>query len=170
MSTEIGEDHRNQSSERTLKVNAVVIVDRLTSLTEADIALVEDKFGISFPADLKAFYLAGNGGRPIPNLFLNAGEYFAVHEFLPIKYGWPGGRVEDTYADLVQDDGSFFPKNAIPFAIDAGGDYFFYSLGNGTTGEICFWQSDYFDDPKRTVIRLCSSLEIFLDGLVDEAN
>lgn len=42
-----------------------------------------------------------NGGRPVPNLLQKDDDYFAVNEFLPIKYGTPGARFEDTCVDLV---------------------------------------------------------------------
>lgn len=101
----------------------------------------------------------------MPNLFPRDGEYFTVHEFLPIKHGMRGALFEDTYADLIE-GGNFFPKRAIPIAIDSGGDYFYYSLEPGSIGEICFYQSDYYDDPSRAIVHLAGSLREFLDALV----
>lgn len=143
------------------------ILDRKPNIEKSDMDDLEGRFGFSFPDDLRDFYLRGNGGRPVPNLFPREGEYFAVHEFLPIKHGMRGALFEDTYADLISES-SFFPKASIPFAIDAGGDYFYYNLEPGNVGEICFFQSDYFNDPSRAVVHLARSLAEFLDGLVAE--
>ncbi|MGC5808096.1 SMI1/KNR4 family protein [Ralstonia pseudosolanacearum] len=142
-------------------------MDRKPNVEKVDLDVLESRFGFSFPDDLREFYLRGNGGRPMPNLFPKEGEYFSVHEFLPIKHGMRGALFEDTYADLIS-EGGFFPKMAIPFAIDAGGDYFYYSLEPGKFGEICFYQSDYVNDPSRAIVHLAPSLREFLDGLVVE--
>jgi cell wall assembly regulator SMI1 len=143
------------------------ILDAKSSLSDADISTVETALGFTFPADLRHHYLVANGGRPVPNLFQKGDEYFSVHEFLPILHGLVGARFEDTYRDLVVDN-DLFPTNLIPFAIDAGGDYFCYSLRPEAAGQIFFYQSDYYDDPVRAVVYLSPDLGTFFNSLVSD--
>jgi cell wall assembly regulator SMI1 len=143
------------------------ILDTKPSVSDADISRVEMALAFSFPEDLKKHYLRANGGRPVPNLLPKGDEHFAVHEFLPILHGIVGARFEDTYRDLVLDS-KFFPKNLVPFAIDAGGDYFCYSLEPRTFGQIFFYHSDYYDDLSRAVVFLSLDFGTFLNSLVSD--
>lgn len=147
----------------------VKIIDAAPSVSDAQLNELETQLGFLFPDDLRQHYLRFNGGRPVPNLFPKGDEYFSVNEFLPIKHGMRGTRFEDTYADLVQGN-DLFPKNLIPIASDSGGDYFCYSVEPGKIGAICFYQSDYYDDPLRAVIYLADNLEIFLNSLVSDGS
>ncbi|WP_092402399.1 SMI1/KNR4 family protein [Collimonas sp. OK412] len=150
-------------------MTALKITDVAPSVSDVELNELETRFGFSFPEDLRQHYLHFNGGRPVPNLFPRGDEYFPVNEFLPIKHGMRGTRFEDTYVDLIQGN-EFFPKNLIPIASDSGGDYFCYSLEPGKIGAICFYQSDYYDDPSRAVVCLADNLEIFLNSLVSDEN
>ncbi|MFC5473580.1 SMI1/KNR4 family protein [Paraherbaspirillum soli] len=148
-------------------MNTVKIVDVAPSINNDELNEIEARLGILFPEDLRQHFLHFNGGRPVPNLFPKDDEYFPVHEFLPIKHGMRGTLFEDTYSDLVQGN-DLFPKNLIPIASDSGGDYFCYNLESGNAGAICFYQSDYYDDPSRAVVYLAASLEKFLNSLVSD--
>lgn len=148
-------------------MTTVKIIDDAPVISNSELDELENRLGFKFPDDLRQHYLRFNGGRPRPNLFLKDGEYFHVNEFLPIKYGAPGARFEDTYKDIVQGN-ELFPKNLIPIASDSAGDYFCYSLENGKFGAICFYQSDYYDDPLRAVVYLADNLEIFINSLVSD--
>ena len=145
----------------------VKIIDDAPVISNAELDELENRLGFKFPEDLRRHYLRSNGGRPVPNLFLKDDEYFTVNEFLPIKYGAPGTRFEDTYRDLVQGT-ELFPKNLLPIASDSAGDYFCYSLEQRKFGAICFYQSDYYDDPLRAVVYLAISLETFISSLISD--
>ena len=123
---------------------------------------VKERLGLPFPDDLAAHYLANNGGMPYPNAFLKEGEYFKINEFLPVKYGDPQATLEATFVDLAERD--HFPRDMLPFAIDAAGDYFLYSLG-AEAGQIWFFQSDYYDDPERAMMFLAPSFHEFMSQL-----
>lgn len=142
-------------------------VDVAPPISDGELNELETHLGFSLPKDLRLHYLHSNGGRPVPNLFPKGDEYFSIHEFLPIKYGMQGTRFEDTYSDLVQDN-ELFPKNLIPIASDSGGDYFCYSVEPRKFGAICFYQSDYYDDPERAVVYLAATLAGFLSSLTSE--
>lgn len=148
-------------------MSEVEILDSNPSIGNEDLCELEERFGFVFPDDMRRFYLLANGGRPVPNLFPKNGEYFSVHEFLPIKHGMHGELFEDTYADLIE-DGDFFSRPSFPFATDSGVDYFYCNLEPGKVGEIWFYQSDYFDDPSRAVVHLAGSLDEFMRALVTE--
>lgn len=145
----------------------VKIIDDAPLISNVKLDELENRLGFKLPEDLRRHYLQFNGGRPIPNLFPKDDEFFAVNEFLPIKYGAPGTRFEDTYEDLVQGN-ELFPKNLVPIASDSAGDYFCYSLEPEQFGAICFYQSDYYDDPLRAVVYLAINLETFLNSLVSD--
>lgn len=157
------------NDEGDLILFTIKIIDPAPSISNAELDELEAHFGFSLPEDLRQHYLHFNGGRPVPNLFRKDDEYFSINEFLPIKYGMRGVRFEDTYADLVQDN-DLFPKSLIPIASDSGGDYFCYSLKSGEVGAICFYQSDYYDDPSRAIVYLAKSLKFFLSSLVSDVS
>ena len=142
-------------------------VDTKPNLTDADIDELESTLGFAFPLDLRQHYLVHNGGQPVPRFFVKGDEMFAIEEFLPIKFGMRGERFEDAYRDIVVGN-DLFPKKLIPFANDAGGDYFCYSLREGEEGAIVFYQSEYFYDPAKSVIFLSGSFDDFLKSLVKE--
>lgn len=142
-------------------------IDTKPSLTNADINEFETTLGFALPSDLREHYLAYNGGQPVPRFFPKGDEVFAVEEFLPIKFGIRRERFEDAYQDIVVGN-DLFPSKLIPFANDAGGDYFCYSLRDRAEGSVVFYQSEYYDDPSRCVVTLSRSLNEFLASLVDE--
>lgn len=148
-------------------MNAMTFVDTAPAVSDAELDELEATLGFPLPPDLRQHFLRFNGGRPVPNLFKKGDEYFPVNEFLPVKYGMRGTRFEDTYFDLVQGN-DLFPNGLIPIASDAGGDYFCYSINPRNNGAICFYQSDYYDDPARSVVDLADSLESFLGSLVSD--
>lgn len=143
------------------------IINLAPPITEMDLAEIENRLGLVLPEDLRQHYLRFNGGHPLQNLFPKAGEYFSISEFLPIKYGTRGARLEDAYVDIVQGNDQF-PSDLIPIANDAGGDFFCYCLAPDNLGAISFYQSDYYDDPSRAVVHLAKDLKGFLNSLVAE--
>ena len=136
-------------------------------LSADDFASVDAVLGFPFPEELRSHYLRFNGGHPVRNLFVKDGRSFSVEEFLPIKYGMRGQSLEDTYRTVVLDN-ELFPTKMIPIANDASGDYFCYSIRPGEVGSIYFFRSEYYDDPKRSLIFLSNDLPTFLASLVKE--
>jgi hypothetical protein len=133
---------------------------------DADFPAIESRLGIRFPADLREHYLAANGGRPIQNVFYAQGDGYHVHAFTPLRYGKRLETVEDVF-ELMRED-ERLPQEAIAFAIDAGGDWYCYSIAPETYGRIFCWRSDYFEDPEQAVHWLADTLGQFLTGLVAE--
>ncbi len=143
------------------------ILDTERSLSGTDVREIELTFDMSLPTSVRSHYLAFNGGRPSRNLFKKNGEYFQIHEFLPMKYGRKGCRFEDTYRDLVIGTPQF-PKHLVPFAIDPGGDYYCVSVRSNEVGFVYCYMHDYFDDPARSLVFMAPSITEFVNGMVDE--
>jgi hypothetical protein len=142
------------------------IVSTAQPIYETDFAAIEARMGITFPSDLRAHYLAANGGRPLQNIFYAHGDGYHIHQFTPLRFGKRLETVEDVF-DLMRED-ERLPQDAIAFAIDAGGDWYCYSIATETYGRIFCWRSDYFEDPDEAIAWLAGSLREFLDGLVVE--
>jgi cell wall assembly regulator SMI1 len=132
-------------------------------LTPYDIAQLEQRLNLVFPADLREFYLRTNGGIPQPDSFEKEGEFYTIACIRAIV--GPKDGLEGSYVTLRAND--VLPPNMIPFADDLNGDYFVYSTAPESFGEIRFLQMDYYDDPERFVVKLAPSLQAFLDSLVD---
>jgi cell wall assembly regulator SMI1 len=144
-----------------------VIFDRVRQpLSPSDIRAVEEELKITIPGDLREFYLLNNGGRPHPGFFPKGGDWYEVHQFLPMKTSDRNVGFEETYKDLVLGTPEF-PKGFIPFAVDEAGDYFLYCIKGDAFGEIMFNQSDYTDDPGRFIIFLAPDLASFVKGLAE---
>ncbi len=141
------------------------LIETQSPLTDQDLKQIELQLGFLFPKDLRQHYLTFNGGRPVPNVYSTTEQFYTIHEFLSIHDGIKGNRFEDTFQDLVLDN-EHFPKNLIPFAIDPSGDYFCYSLQKDHEGEICLFQAEYYDDPKRSTQYIAKSLQHFLESLI----
>lgn len=138
------------------------IIDAAPSVTEADLDEAEKAIGLRLPESLRRHYLAANGGRPTPNALIRNDEVYCVHEFIPVKHGRKGEFLED----VVRMSRDHLPVAAIPFAIDAGGDYFLCSVAPDSMGSVWFYASDYFNDPSRVMVKLADSLDEFIDELV----
>jgi cell wall assembly regulator SMI1 len=143
-------------------------------LTDQDFETAEHKMGITFPADLKQLYRLSNGGSPYPSSFLaHDGDYCSINEIHSISGNLQeetsqSSNLEEMYRlySLYRGE-AWYPGDAIPFAVDAGGWPFLYSLTDGNTGKIFLFQADFYDDRERAVLFLANSLCEFLNGLVN---
>ena len=140
-------------------------------LTSDELNCVLDKFGIDMPGDLKAHYLAHNGGSPKKYLFHDGDAIYVLQGFLPIKHASAGHRFEDVIHDL-QDDLKrgcrVLPDYLIPFATDPGGDYYCISNRCEDFGNIFIFRCEHFDQPVRACKKLANSLRDFIDQMVLE--
>ena len=135
-------------------------------LTERDFDDVERSIGRVIPSELKQLYLWHNGGRPRLRCFFDekGGEH-AIHEFLTMKHrGGKNARLlEDSFATLKQK--SILPANALPIAVNEGGDFYFL---DNTTGEVYFLAMDYVDQPSRARRHVAASVSEFLATMVSD--
>lgn len=142
------------------------ISDSARSLSQVDLGEVEEELGFEFPEAVRRFYVATNGGVPDRAVFSNAGEEFLVNEFLSIRHGQKGLRVEDVYTSLTSDSTNPFPRFLVPIAMDPGGDFLCFSLRSNERGAVYAYRNEYFDNESEAVVFLAASLDQFLDGLM----
>ncbi len=114
-------------------------MDSYTTITPQDIADVETQLGLRFPAAVRTLYLSANGGIPDPAGFQDEKLDTLVAEFLPLKVE-NGDTAIAAYHDLVLDR-KVVPVNFFPFAVDAGGDYFFVDT-TSPEGAVYFHRHD----------------------------
>jgi hypothetical protein len=136
------------------------------SISAKELAEFEAGLNTIMPDAFRDLYLQGNGGKPRLNKFSKNGEEFFIHQFLSIKYGAKDTLIEDAFADFQLNER--LPKGVLPFAIDEGGDYFLIRIAKDGFGNILFFQSDYYDDPSRSVIFLSESISEFLARLTTD--
>jgi cell wall assembly regulator SMI1 len=97
--------------------------DSHAPLTPQDIAHMEAKLGLRFPEPVHELYLSANDGIPDPFRFQSESLDTLVAEFLPLNMESTEAAIA-AYHDLVVDQKAA-PTSFFPFAVDAGGDYFF---------------------------------------------
>lgn len=140
-------------------------------LTITDIEAVEKRIGFELPAQLKEHYLYCNGGTPERRCWKKEGwDYTCLNFFFPMRPANASDEEmvdEETVDEIVVDllSGAHIPPTFIPFADDAGGNYF---CVDRDTGNIYFFAMDLGDDLENGRRYITSSLFEFIEGL-DEA-
>lgn len=117
----------------------MILKDSNAAITPQDIADVEAQLGLRFPAPVRKLYLSANGGIPDPEGFQNEVLDTLVAEFLPLKFE-DGDTAIAAYRDLVLVQKAV-SSNLFPFAVDAGGDYFFVDTTT-SEGRVYFYRHD----------------------------
>ena len=140
-----------------------------TQLTNADIEAIEKRIGFELPAQLKQHYLFCNGGKPERRCWKSEGwDYTCLNFFFPMRPENASEEMADveTVDEIVVDllSGSHIPETFVPFADDAGGNYF---CVDRDTGSIYFFAMDVGDDFENAKRYLTSSLFEFIEGLVE---
>lgn len=135
------------------------------NLSEEEIEHVELELGISFPESLRDLFANHNGGEPDPYVFQEQDLHTVVNETLPLISGEGRGTAVRTYQLLVVER-RIVKKNFFPFAVDAGGDYFFVNC-DASDSPVYFYRSDVGMD-QECLIDLGLTLEEFWDCLQPE--
>lgn len=133
-------------------------------LSLSDLEDFEATTHVKLPKALKDFYLAYNGGYSETTLFKNADDDYPINEFLSIKYG--DMRV-DTSFEMFRAD-SELPSQFVPFAMDAGGDYYGFSLQPAEYGKIYLFSSDSHFSPDGELIYICDSFSTLVNNMVSD--
>ena len=140
-----------------------------------DIAAAERRLGFALPPALVALCLHGNGGAPGRSWLIDEGRDMEqqVDWFLPVKPEGSPDRsgIVGIYLQLTRE--GFLPTTSIPFACDAGGNFF---LLDRVTGRVWFMPMDEWEHEEtaeqnwaRSGRMVADSFETFLDALTDEA-
>lgn len=126
---------------------------------------VETDLGISFPESLKDLFVKFNGGDPDPYVFQNFDLNTVVNATLPLISTQNRGTALYSYQLLVVER-QIVNKNYFPFAVDAGGDYFFVDCDTADA-RVYFYLSDAGED-RRGLLDLELTLNEFWDHLEPE--
>ncbi|MEZ6139097.1 MAG: SMI1/KNR4 family protein [Zavarzinella sp.] len=134
-------------------------------LTDAEISSVEIELGIRFPKSLRELFANYNGGSPDPYVIQVEGLHTVVNETLPLLSSKDFGTAVDSYKLLVQKR-RIVEKKYFPFAVDAGGDYFFVDCFS-TDSQVYFYDSDT-DSVQDRLLKLGMTLQEFWNRLKSE--
>ena len=127
-------------------------------LDDSDIDRIEREIGLRFPRELVAFYKSFNGGEPEPYVFRHEGVESVISETLPLISRNSRRTAVQTYINLVVGKRIVEP-GYFPFAVDAGGDYFFVDC-SWIRGSVHYYQSDSVFSPG--LVKVAESLaELF---------
>lgn len=107
-------------------------------ITEADILEFQRKFDIELPADIKSFYLKYHGCKNYLCTFGKSEEY-ELSRFLKLT----GKNSVEDIKENENEDG-FISDRMIPFAMDRGGDYYYW---NANDLKIYIIRSDEIETP-----------------------
>lgn len=113
--------------------------DSHEAITPQDLGEVEAKLDIKLPPSVRALYLSANGGVPKLHVFESDRLDTLVAEFVPLKSETADTAV-NCYKDLVLGQ-NLVPRYFFPFAVDAGGDYFFVDTTT-PEGAVYFYRHD----------------------------
>lgn len=135
------------------------VLDTEKAITNDDIKYIENKYKFSMPEDIKKHYLKYNGGHLQKSMYTTGnGDEFVVSWFIPIKGDRKSLDLDAVLTDLRGD--RIIPDWLIPFADEAGGDFYCYSLRKNELGAIYYWAHE-FDN----VAYITKSLEVFLNNM-----
>ena len=132
-------------------------------LTEVEVAAVERELGLIFPAPLRSLFLSNNGADPEPYVFNSDTLHTVVNETLPLISDTDRGTATESYFNLVIEK-RIVGRSFFPFAVDAGGDYFFVDCGD-SEAPVYFFRSDSSAD---RVEKIANTLGEFWDALEPE--
>lgn len=138
------------------------ILETEKNISKFDLLEVEKEFSFTFPNEIKEHYLSFNGGEPEKYMF----DGMTIQLFLSIKYG--DYTLESSLKNMR--DECLISDWLIPFAEDAGGDFYCFSLRKEEEGAIYIWRNDDFDyDHKESAISyVTDSIISFINGMIDE--
>ncbi|MCO6536522.1 MAG: SMI1/KNR4 family protein [Gilliamella sp.] len=152
--------------------------DSEQAINTADLNEVEKLLKIKIPVQLRQFLLHHNGGMPENNAWLDPEgefEWVAIHELIPVKYYKKFNNNKNYLMPFKAADlwgRKLLPETFLPFAIDAGGNYFCIDINNG---KIYYYTLDTWsdnlsltDNQDKSTLFLCNSFNEFISKLVCE--
>jgi len=137
-------------------------------IVDADIDAVEERFGFTFPADLREIYKTFNGGRPTRDRYIADKTHEIVDAFLPIKHSSSPLSTIERSIERIKVQRQLLPDHLVPFAADPFGSYFCFSLRNDEFGAVYIFRMDRWQEPTHAK-RLAGSVSEFLHRLVTKA-
>ncbi|AEG00905.1 SMI1/KNR4 family protein [Methylomonas methanica] len=126
---------------------------------ESDVTAIETELRIRFPEPLRKLFVENNGGEPEPYVYQDDSLSTVVSETLPLISDSGRGTAVDTYNNLVVKK-RLVGSNFFPFAVDAGGDYFFVDCSSDNA-DVYFFRSDTYPDLSKGLMNLKIGLDAF---------
>lgn len=128
------------------------------SISERDIRIIEERFGVTFPQTLKDYYIQFNCADISLCRYVKGTEIYEVDAIYPIKYKYPEYMsLLETLLERDRTDG-YIPCDMIPFAADQSEGCYYCDKN-----ERVFLILSYdIDNP----VLVCDSFTEFITGLV----
>lgn len=147
----------------------MIFSDKDKKISSKEVAGVEERLGIKFPAPLREFYLESNGGCPEAFYFCSDEHdlYLIVNETLPLISETGRGTAVSTYTRLVEQK-RLVPKNFFPLAVDPGGEYFFVDCNSPGANVYYFDSRDWSGDTDNCLIDFSLPLDDFWAALSED--
>lgn len=140
-----------------------------TGITLEDLVAIEKEYNFKFPEDLKDFYLKYNAGKLEKKVVrLQVDDWSSstlFGEFYSIKKGT--FTLEEALKMNYLDDWRTQWRWLIPFANDAGGEDFCFSIRDADYGCIYYLESDNLDEenPENSVIKVGENFTDFINSM-----
>jgi cell wall assembly regulator SMI1 len=115
----------------------VTLEESYEPLSPSHLQEVESRLAIELPGDYRAFLLAHNGGRPVPDAFRLSGRWEMVDRFLGIHEG-----EHDNLLDYVKAYEGRLPPELLPIAHDAFGNLLCLAVRSPEHGGVYFWDHE----------------------------
>lgn len=143
--------------------------ERGPALEADDVADLEQRLGISFPNEYRAFLLTTNGGRPQPNAFPIVGladnPFGVIQVFFAVNDAVECCSLDWNYHMHRER----IPDNLFPIACDDGGDLICLSLQGDDIGHVVFW--DYYNAPPEpsyaNVHHIANTFDTFIESICE---
>ncbi|WHY79910.1 SMI1/KNR4 family protein [Neobacillus sp. WH10] len=143
------------------------ILGTKANIVETDLLELEKEHKFKFPSTMREHYLLYNGGYPEKSLYVgDESEEYVVDYFIPVKN--EKGRNLSGILRLLNDE-KVIPNWLIPFADEAGGNLFCFSISEKDNGAIYYYnhEFEYGDNPENLIVCLSESLPDFINSLVE---
>ena len=137
------------------------------SVADSDLDGVEAAIGYSLPHALRRFLLEHNGGRAALNCFKSkTGSEFEINRFLGVKFrASPKEPTLEEVVDAMTVQKAGLPRNLIPFAEDAGGNY--YCIDR-LKERVVFCDHEHLADVPFVPTDVAESFETFISQLMSQ--
>jgi hypothetical protein len=108
------------------------------ALSENDLRAAEQQLRIELPRDYRAFLLAHNGGRPMPNRFPIIGNRSGNQGILDWLFGLHTDRHYNLLRTATAARGRV-PSDLLPIGEDPGGNLICLSISGPNRNKVFFW-------------------------------
>lgn len=132
----------------------------LEPATGEDVAQLEKRLGVRLPTDYLECAITNHGGNPQPKCLDFGGKHDRTFDVL---LSLIDNTEEQSVMEAYQDIGDRIPGKLVPFAANAGGDYYCFDYRESAIPKIVYWDHEKaFRNPAKAV---CHVADSFIDML-----